>query len=65
MGELQTIHTHKIHHGLDWSRLDLRGLITFHCTILFINGDMAYIETTKITKPKILNANLQSFEVMH
>lgn len=60
MDELQTIHTHKIHHGLD-----LRGIITFLCTILFVNGGMDYIEMTKITTLKILNATLQSFEVMH
>jgi hypothetical protein len=60
MDEPQTIHTHKIHHGLD-----LKGGIIFLYTILFINGDMDYIEMTKIITPKILNANLQSFEVMH
>jgi len=59
MDELLTIHTHKIHHGLV-----LRGVITFLCTILFINGGMDYIEMTKITTPKFLNANIQSFEIM-
>jgi hypothetical protein len=60
MDELQTIHTHKIHHGLD-----LRGVITFLCRIFFINRGMDYIEMTKITTPKILNENIQSFEIMH
>jgi hypothetical protein len=51
MDELQTIQTHKIHDA-------------FLCTILIINGGMDYIEMTKITTPKFLNAKIQSFEIM-